>query len=45
MARFNMLTAGFKTMVHGGLQANLIALRAGVNAGLHGFSVHYFAPG
>ena len=45
MARFNMLTAGFKTMVHGGLQANLIAFRAGVNAGLHGFSVHYFAPG
>ena len=45
MARFNVLTAGFKTMVHGGLQANLIALRAGVNAGLHGLSVHYFAPG
>jgi hypothetical protein len=45
MARFNMLTAGFKTMVHGGLQANLIARRACVNAGLHGYSVHYFAPG
>jgi hypothetical protein len=44
MARFNMLTAGFKTMVHGGLQANLIALRAGVHARLHSFSVHYFAP-
>ena len=45
MARFNMLTAGVKAMVHGGLQASLIALCAGVNAGLHGFSVHYFAPG
>jgi hypothetical protein len=40
-----MLTACFKAIVHGGIQANLIALRAGVNAGLHSFSVHYFAPG
>jgi hypothetical protein len=44
MARFYVLTAGFKAMVHGGLQANLIALRAGVNAGLHSISGHYFAP-
>jgi hypothetical protein len=45
MARFNMLAAGFKTMIHGGLQASLIALCTGVDAGLHSFSVHYFAPG
>jgi hypothetical protein len=45
MARFNVLTAGFKTMVHGGLQASLIAHRAGVDAGLHRFSVHGFTPG
>ena len=45
MARFNMLTTVFKTMVHGGFQTSLIARRAGADAGLHGFSVHYFAPG
>ena len=45
MARFNMLTAGFKTMIHSVLQASLIALRAGINAGLHSISVHYFSPG
>jgi hypothetical protein len=44
MARFNMLIAAFETMIHGGLQASLIALRAGVNAGLHSISVHYFVP-
>jgi hypothetical protein len=44
MARFYVLTAGFKTMLHGGLQASLIALRASVNAGLHSGSRHYFAP-
>jgi hypothetical protein len=45
MLRFYVLTAGFKTMLHSGLQANLIALRAGVNAGLHSIRGHYFAPG
>jgi hypothetical protein len=45
MARFNMFTAGVKTMVHGGLQASLIAHRAGIDAGLHRFSVHCFTPG
>jgi hypothetical protein len=37
---FNVFSAGFKTMIHGGLQADLMAMATSRYTGLHGlFSV------
>lgn len=32
----NMLAAGLQAMVHGGLQADLMAMATGLDTGLHG---------
>lgn len=43
---FNMLTAGFEAVVHGGLQADLMTMAASLYAGLHGvFSVCWLIHG
>jgi hypothetical protein len=36
MFGFDMFTARFQTVVHGGLQANLMAIATSVYTGLHG---------
>jgi hypothetical protein len=49
---FNVFSAGLKTMIHGGLQTDLMAMAASLYTGLHGlfcvgvgWLIHGILPG
>jgi hypothetical protein len=46
MSGFDVLTAGFQAMVHGGFQTGLVTAGAGINTGLHiVFGIHMTSIG